>query len=70
MTRTDDIHQVFTKENNLLTAPYTKDKVRKTIFLNGTQQSTDHGFPAEFYQSFWNIIKTKLLEICGFLHAG
>jgi hypothetical protein len=28
------------------------------------------GFPAEFYQNFWEIIKSDLLELFTFLHAG
>jgi hypothetical protein len=28
------------------------------------------GFPAEFYQNFWQIIKSDLLELFTFLHAG
>ena len=28
------------------------------------------GFPAEFYQNFWEIIKTDLLELFSALHVG
>ena len=28
------------------------------------------GFPVEFYQNFWDIIKTDLLELFNCLHAG
>jgi hypothetical protein len=28
------------------------------------------GFPAEFYQTFWETIKADLLEMFGVLHAG
>src|SRR5438132_2509435 len=28
------------------------------------------GFLAEFYQNFWDVIKTELLELFGTLHAG
>jgi hypothetical protein len=31
-SRTDDIPQVLDEENNLLTAPYSKDEVRKVVF--------------------------------------
>jgi hypothetical protein len=31
-SRTADIPQVSIEENNLLTSPYTEDKVKKTIF--------------------------------------
>jgi hypothetical protein len=28
------------------------------------------GFPAEFYQKFWEVIKSDLLELFRFLHSG
>ena len=28
------------------------------------------GFPAEFYQNFWEVIKSDLMEMFGYLHAG
>ena len=28
------------------------------------------GFPAEFYQSFWELVKSDLLELFGALHSG
>jgi hypothetical protein len=28
------------------------------------------GFPAEFYQNFWDVIKGDLLELFSFLHFG
>jgi hypothetical protein len=28
------------------------------------------GFPAEFYQNFWDVIKGDLLELFSFLHSG
>jgi hypothetical protein len=28
------------------------------------------GFPADFYQTFWETIKEDLLEMFSFLHAG
>jgi hypothetical protein len=36
----DDISQVFNEENNLLTAAYSEEEVKKGYFSNGTQQST------------------------------
>jgi hypothetical protein len=70
MTRTDDIHLVSTKENNLLTASYMEDKVRKTIFKWNNKVPAPDCFSAGFYQSLWDIIKMEMLERFGFLHAG
>ena len=29
-----------------------------------------YGFPAEFYQNFWDAIKLDLLALFGYLHSG
>jgi hypothetical protein len=29
-----------------------------------------NNFPAEFFQNFWNVIKSDLLEIFSSLHTG
>jgi hypothetical protein len=65
MTRTYDIHQVSTKENNLLIAPYTGRRSKKILMEHNKVPAPD-SFSAEFYQSLWDIIKTELLEIFGF----
>jgi hypothetical protein len=70
-TRTEDIPQVSIEENDLLTAEYSKDEVRKAIFqMEHNKASGPDGFPTEFYQTFWDTIKGDLLELFGFLHAG
>jgi hypothetical protein len=52
-TRTDDIPQVSTEENNLLTATYLEEEVRKNVFLMEQNKAPGpNGFPAEFYQTF------------------
>jgi hypothetical protein len=28
------------------------------------------GFPAEFYQVFWNVIKHDLVDLCNDFHSG
>ena len=68
---TDDIHQVSKKENNLLTAPYSEEEVRKAVFLMEHNKAPGpDGFPAEFYQKFWEVIKPDLLLLFSDLHAG
>jgi mannosylglycoprotein endo-beta-mannosidase len=70
-TRTDDIPQVSTEENDLLTAEYSEEEVRKAIFqMEHNKAPGPDGFPAEFYQTFWDTIKGDLLELFGSLHAG
>jgi hypothetical protein len=60
-SRTDDIPQVSIEENNLLTAEYLEEKVRKAIFQKEHNKAPGpDGFPAEFYQTFWDTIKVDL----------
>jgi hypothetical protein len=62
--RTSDILQVSAEENNLLTAPYSEKEVKKAIFpMKHNKAPGPDGFPAEFYQNFWEVIKEDLLEL-------
>jgi hypothetical protein len=57
------------EENGLLTEPYSE--VMKAIFLvEHNKAPGPDGFPMEFYQSFWDTIKSDLLEMFSILHAG
>jgi mannosylglycoprotein endo-beta-mannosidase len=43
----------------------------KAIFLmEHNKASGPDGFPAEFYQTFWDTIKSDLLDLFNVLHAG
>jgi hypothetical protein len=70
-TRIDDILQVSIEENNLLTAPYSEEEVKKAVFqMENNKALGPDGFPTEFYQKFWEVIKVDLLELFSFLHSG
>ena len=70
-SRTSDIPQVSVEENNLLTAPYSEDEVRKAVFqMEHNKAPGPDGFPAEFFQNFWDIIKPDLMELFSCLHDG
>jgi mannosylglycoprotein endo-beta-mannosidase len=65
-----DIPQVSVEENNLRTALYSEE-VKKAIFqMEHNKAPGPDGFPAEFYQTFWDTIKLDLLEMFSDLHAG
>jgi hypothetical protein len=69
-TRIDDIPQVSTEENGLLTAPYSGEEVKKAVFqMEHNKAPGPDGFPAEFYQKIWEVIKFDLLELFSSLHS-
>ena len=70
-SRTDDIPQVSVEENNHLTAPYSEEEVKKAVFqMELNKAPGPDGFPAEFYQNFWDVIKVDLLHLFSCLHVG
>jgi hypothetical protein len=49
-SRTADIPQVSDEENDLLTAPYSEEEVKKAVFqMEHNKAPGPDGFPAEFY---------------------
>jgi hypothetical protein len=70
-TQINDIPHVSVEENNFLTADYSKEEVRKAIFqMEHNKAPGPDGFPAEFYQTFWETIKDDLLDLFCQFHAG
>jgi hypothetical protein len=60
----DDIPQVTVEENELLIAEFTEEEIRGAIFqMNHNTAPGSDGFPPEFYQVFWNVIKDDLSTI-------
>jgi hypothetical protein len=53
--QTDDIPHVSMEENGLLTATYSEEEVKKAVFqMEHNKAPGLDGFPAEFYQIFWD----------------
>jgi hypothetical protein len=70
-SRIDDIPQVSGAENNFLTSEYSEEEVMKAIFqMEHNKAPGLDGFPAKFYQTFWETIKGDLLDLFSCLHAG
>ena len=67
----DDIPQVIAEENELLVAKFTDEEIRGAIFqMNHNTAPGPDGFPPEFYQVFWNIIKDDLMALFTYFHKG
>jgi mannosylglycoprotein endo-beta-mannosidase len=70
-SRIEDIPQVSPEENTILTSPYSEEEIIKAVFqMEHNKAPGPDGFPAEFYQSFWDIIKFDLLDLFAELHKG
>jgi hypothetical protein len=68
---TEDIPQVSTEENELLTAEFSEKEVRDAIFqMKHNKVPGPDGFPAEFYQVFWSLIKNDLMAMFREFHSG
>jgi hypothetical protein len=69
--RTEDIPQVSNLENELLTEELTEKEVREAIFhMKHNKSPGPDGFPIEFYQVFWDLIKTDLMALFRDFHEG
>jgi hypothetical protein len=66
-----DIPQVSDQENEFLTAPFTQEEVRMAIFqMEHNKAPGLDGFPPEFYQVFWSLIKDDLMALFSDFHQG
>ena len=63
-SRTEDIPQVSELENEHLTQDFQESEVREAIFqMEHNKAPGPDGFPAEFYQVFWDVIKEDLMAL-------
>jgi mannosylglycoprotein endo-beta-mannosidase len=68
--RIDDITQLSEEENVLLTANFTEEEVFQAITqMEHNKSPGPDGFPAEFYQRFWDVIKKDLMAMFGHFQA-
>ena len=70
-SQTDDIPQVSQLENEYLTDTFSQEEVRAAIFqMEHNKAPGPDGFPLEFYQVFWNLIKDDLMALFTDFHQG
>jgi hypothetical protein len=69
--RIDDIPQLSEEENVLLTANFTEEEVFQVITqMEHNKSLGPDGFPAEFYQKNWDVIKEDPMAMFGHFQAG
>jgi hypothetical protein len=70
-SRIDDIPQVSEVENDILTSLFTETEVKEAIFqMEHNKTPGPDGFPAKFYQVFWEVIKADLMALFHDFHKG
>ena len=64
-----DIPQVSQEENDVLISEFTKTEVKDVVFqMEHNKAPGPDGFPVEFYQVFWNLIKDDLMALFTDFH--
>jgi hypothetical protein len=67
----EDIPQITSSESELLMAEFSEKEVRDAIFqMKHNKAPGPDGFPAEFYQVFWSLIKDDLMVLFQDFHTG
>ena len=65
-----DIPQVSEDENEVLTAPFSEEEVKMAVFdMEHNKAPGPDGFPVEFYQFFWEVVKLDLMNLFYEFHA-
>ena len=63
-SRVEDVPQLETDENEILTAPFTEKEVFEAIAqMENNKAPGPDGFPAEFYKKCWHFIKGDLMPM-------
>ena len=66
-----DLPQITPQENSILTSVFTEKEVFEAISqMELNKAPGPDGFPAEFYQKFWLLIKADLMAMFTQLHCG
>ena len=66
-----DIPQVSEEENEVLVAPFSEEEVKMAIFdMEHNKAQGPDGFPTEFYQFFWDVVKQDLMSLFYEFYMG
>jgi hypothetical protein len=59
-----DIPQVSEEENEVFMTPFGEEEVKTAVFdMEHNKAPSPDGFPTEFYQFFWDIVKLDLMNL-------
>jgi hypothetical protein len=63
--------QLSEEDRQELTRPFDLEEIKRVVFdLKHNKAAGLDGFPAEFYQCFWDVIKEDLKEMFDRFHEG
>jgi mannosylglycoprotein endo-beta-mannosidase len=66
-----DIKKISAEENAILIADFTMEEVKKAVMqMEKNRAPGPDGFPAEFYQKFWDILKSDLIAMFECFQRG
>jgi hypothetical protein len=67
----EDIPQVTVEESERLIEEFSEKEIRDAIFqMKHNRAPGPDGFPTEFYQVFWSLIKDDLMAMFQDFHRG
>jgi hypothetical protein len=66
----DDILEVTYEENRVLVDEVAEEMVKRLCFIWNIIRLGPDDFLAEFYQTFWNLIKNDLMALFHEFHLG
>jgi hypothetical protein len=62
---------VTDEENRLLVEPFLEEEVKHALFqMEHNKVPSPDGFPAGFYQAFWEVVKANLMALFQEFHQG
>jgi hypothetical protein len=66
-----NMKQLEEGDRNLLTSPFSLEEIRDVVFaLKHNSAPGPDGFPSEFFEEFWEVIKNDLFNLFNSFHDG
>jgi hypothetical protein len=63
--------QLDEDDKDLLTSPFSLEEIKEVVFsLKHNSAPGPDGFPSEFFQDFWDTIKSDLFNLFKSFHDG